>query len=441
MATVWDIRTGEPVAPPSPSVIRVRGQGQVQGQGPLANKIPIVEVGPLFSPDGRRLFSAPGPTSVQAWTISEDRRPLPELVAAAEALSGRRFREPGSLTLLPADEWRTLLGRVPEATTGSRTPEEEREYHRDRANDCYQVGVLADAIDHLNRLIQLTPGDPKPYDMRGRCWARLGDAKRAVADLNKAIEGGLDHWETWGERGYNHMKLGDTAAALRDFHQLTRFPDAAIPKGMAIPDEWWRVVIMAFAWQGDTKAYRWACARYLATAPNLLGVRNTSTYYYWLVAAPGGLDDYSAVVAHAREQVRQARTARPSPNPDTIASAESRLAVVLYRAGRFAEVISVLEQIDPKAKVGRYYGEGGANALLLALAHHGLGRPDLARKFFEEGYARATSFLKAFPKIHLSIVNPNESFSVPLFVLRREAEAIRGPARTVEQLPAPREVK
>ncbi len=145
--------------------------------------------------------------------------------------------------------------------------------------------------------------------------------------------------------------------------------DSATPAGQAD----------ILALQGDLKRYT-TFTQALLSAPDAESDGNPNDRAWALVLLPSALKDYSPAVALGERGVQLA----PKMPPEGRANALNTLGVALYRAGRFREAITALEESEALLKEPM-------NTVFLALAHHKLGERGKARPLADRYY----NFLQA----------------------------------------------
>jgi WD40 repeat protein/tetratricopeptide (TPR) repeat protein len=199
-ARVWDVDTGDPVTPP------------------LRN--PAIVFQAVFGPQSRQLGVLSQSHVIEVWRLTPDSRPLADLEALAELLSGRHitprrsFEELGQATLLNLH--RRLVRKSPE--NFQTTAEQRTTWHWSvAALSPSQGGYLVPA----NRL--LDPGaDPNRWPWRARLESGRSDWTNALESYSRALELDLKNPYLWRERGSVRQQLGQTNQALEDFSQAVQ---------------------------------------------------------------------------------------------------------------------------------------------------------------------------------------------------------------------------
>jgi tetratricopeptide (TPR) repeat protein len=397
-AQVWDAATGQPVGPALPH----HGFGNVDDA--------------MFSPDSRRVLTAAG-TTAWLWDLSADQRPIEELVRLAQVIGGHRAVAGASIPPLDTDQfpqvWEDLHARFPEefgrdtvdmltwhrreAEEATKTPER----HQLIAGAVYGFGKEANeyaALFHLERLIAAKPGSVELLLWRARILAESRQWHLATEDLAGAIKNGARGWEPWRDKGVAHAELGQWKDAVEIFERAAEVPDAPFE----VHED--RVVLHLFL--GDQARYRTACAqlwdRYGKT-DQALAVIHLATL------AQDAVKDLAPLVQTAEKAHAQNRCSMVT------------LGGILYSAGRFADAAAFLN------RAGDYSpGYSEHVDLLLALAHHRLGRVEEARRWLQKADKGIERFAReALQPDRASVVSWSER--VQLSILRREAEAILKP--------------
>jgi len=89
------------------------------------------------------------------------------------------------------------------------------------------------AIELLDKVIELDPGDAEAYSMRGNAYTTgLKQHNRAIQDFNKAIELKPDYTVAYNNRGLAYNSLNENARAIQDFNKAIELdPDDAVAYG------------------------------------------------------------------------------------------------------------------------------------------------------------------------------------------------------------------
>jgi tetratricopeptide (TPR) repeat protein len=81
-----------------------------------------------------------------------------------------------------------------------------------------KVTPLADAADIYGRLIRAHPSDAAWYALRALVWEQQGEVRKAIGDLDKAIELGHDDPHLYVNRGIFHAAIGEYDKAVADYN-------------------------------------------------------------------------------------------------------------------------------------------------------------------------------------------------------------------------------
>jgi tetratricopeptide (TPR) repeat protein len=340
---VWDARTGELVLPALPIV-------SAYSVEPLypANDVQVTR-------DGRKLVFCSDPITCDVWELPQDKRPVEELVALAQALSGRRVDESGGTPPLGPEEWLALRARYPEACA---VPFDAVRWCDHQAELAEHAGDWQTVREYLDHVIAAEPDVWMHYRRRGRADNNLDDWGAGLRDDTRAIELGANIWHVWHNRGLAHLALGHFKEASDD-----------LEKAIGMEGVWPQtrfVLVTARALQGDAAAYRRACAGLLSN----VGPYGRRTLVWLCSLAPGGVADGNVLIRLAEQDRSEAK------NPQALADARTALGAALYRADKYQEAITVLT--ENKGLHGAYDG------LFLAMAHHRLGQKRRAEKYLHE---------------------------------------------------------
>jgi WD40 repeat protein len=133
-ARVWDAATGQPLTPP------LKHGGSV--------------LSAAFSPDGRRVVTA-SDREARVWDVSEDPRPVGDLVRLVQLLSSHRIDDTGAAVPLADEEmqrlWDDLRAKYPADFTAS--PAAARAWREKQIGACLREGNLDAAQFHYRWLV------------------------------------------------------------------------------------------------------------------------------------------------------------------------------------------------------------------------------------------------------------------------------------------------
>lgn len=188
---VWDATTGEPLSGSIPVGKAVRA--------PLMNAMPVLGMNSnsLISTAGDRL---------RVWNLEPDGRPVEQLLDWVKLMSGHHIDDVGGYATESATDlaasWRMFAARDPISTRIPSAAEVDAWHVREAWQSELQlssidvesdeVRVPATAVRHHVGALLATRPDPDLFHRRGTAALLLGDGHAAVADLTRAMEGGLD---------------------------------------------------------------------------------------------------------------------------------------------------------------------------------------------------------------------------------------------------------
>ncbi|MBL9139971.1 MAG: hypothetical protein JNK85_29130 [Verrucomicrobiales bacterium] len=122
--------------------------------------------------------------------------------------------EPG---LLGATNDRAATGPKGEVPSASPVPMTAQDWML-RAHDAQSRGLMKPALEHIERAIQLTPQDPKPYYYRAQVYERLRRPNMAEIDMTRVIDlGATNDPGVFMQRGLLRFRLGEFGGCLADF--------------------------------------------------------------------------------------------------------------------------------------------------------------------------------------------------------------------------------
>lgn len=98
-------------------------------------------------------------------------------------------------------------------------------------------------LEIMDKWLEENPGDFRPYITRHFVWSDLGDPRRALDDLNTAIELAPSQ-AVFCVRGRVYRQLGEHEKALADFH-----------RGESINAKEWQEHVIPLLYQADSYAH------------------------------------------------------------------------------------------------------------------------------------------------------------------------------------------
>ncbi len=154
-ARVWDAATGEPLTP------ALKHEGQVRRAE--------------FNSDGLRVLTASTDGAVRIWNLSRVKRSPEDCLALAQVLTGHQIDRTGGISPLPPatlqEHWRKLGLAAAGGPAGK--AERARLWHDQEVLDCERAQNWLGAAFHLQRLLELSPGDPDLRQHHELVQARL----------------------------------------------------------------------------------------------------------------------------------------------------------------------------------------------------------------------------------------------------------------------------
>jgi tetratricopeptide (TPR) repeat protein len=104
-------------------------------------------------------------------------------------------------------------------------------------SDTYNnLGNYRQAIEYLNRAIEIKPDHAKAYNNRGNSYKGLGNYRQAIEDYNKAIEIRPVYEDAYNNRGNAYSDLGNYRQAIEDYNKAIEikpgYAEAYINRGV-----------------------------------------------------------------------------------------------------------------------------------------------------------------------------------------------------------------
>jgi WD40 repeat protein/tetratricopeptide (TPR) repeat protein len=345
-ARVWVTAGGEALTPP----LRHGFAGKVHA---------------AFTPDGRHLALTGSVDKSLVWDLSPEGTDPEEVVVLAEVLTGDRLRgligPSGKAAGQWHQAWQDLRRRLPGRF--NTRPDRVAAWHRALAEDAGKAADWFAARWHAERLVALRPKDGASWAALGTTNAELRRWDEAVAAFTKAIDRGVEAGSAWHPRGLARAERGAWKGAAADLEK-------AVGLGMADWDVWYELA-MARLGAGDVRGYRATCARLRRRFGKSSDVYNANSIAWICVLAPGGTDDPAWAIRRA-----EARVGTDPKGAGWTDAHLNTLGVALYRAGRYSEAITRLNQA---VQAGQQKGIP-QDWLFLAMAHARLGHEGQARK-------------------------------------------------------------
>lgn len=263
----------------------------------------------------------------------------------------------------------------------------------------------------MRRQLESTIKTPTRTAMREAFLAR--DWRRTLELCDRLLVDNPDFWPDWSVHAACHGELGELDQARVDLEKALALGLKADVNGMMLFDVAWPLATVHLASQ-DEDAYRRLCVqlmeRFGATTDPSIALNLA------LIAPlrPGAVKNLAQLVACAE----QGRDAYPRSY-----IAVGRLGTVLHRAGRHADAIEQLNAAlrlasEPEAKIS------GVFYYWLALAHHGKGELDHARRYLAQAIAWQENTPKTFDKLPKNESQWSWHNYVEYATLRHEAEEL-----------------
>jgi tetratricopeptide (TPR) repeat protein len=99
------------------------------------------------------------------------------------------------------------------------------------------LGNYSQAIEDLNRAIEIRPGYADAYNNRGVAYRGLGNNKQAIKDYDRAIEIRPGYADAYNNRGVAYNSLGNYRQAIEDYDRVIKsipgFAEAYINRSVA----------------------------------------------------------------------------------------------------------------------------------------------------------------------------------------------------------------
>jgi serine/threonine protein kinase len=294
---------------------------------------------------------------------------------------------------------------------------------------------LDKAIRHMDQLTPAFPGDP--IDLAEADWVqapllrreaetllnaphrreageslRKGKWAEAVPHLDALIQKDPEFWPDRLTRGGTHAMLGHWAQAEADFARV-------LESQTDDPSVWFEHACLLCQARDDA-AYRALCSRMRERFDDRKNVIETVFLAHACVLAPGALADPAEVVRLAKE-----RLALTPPPSEHYAWSVHVLALAHYRAGQYDLAVECLTK-DPNPWT---FGQNQVlNWLVRGLAEHKRGHAAAARRWLDQATNWIQARSRGLPGAGGQVIPPNWLWRDWLLVqqLQREAEQVRG---------------
>jgi WD40 repeat protein len=348
---VYDARTGQ-------EVVFLKGPGRLSNPMFSADGSRIVAEGDgvvrLYDAEsGREALAIQGPAPLRRPVFSPDG----SHIAAGARLTVRVFDAP------PYDPGTWQAQRRQAVVDGLPA------WHRERASASERVGQWFAAAYHWDWLTQAGPASGQDLFRRGMALTLVGKTGAAKTAFLSALALKKDLTEL--DRANVHAMLGQWADADKLFEKAVAAPSDSVTP--------WHTHLTVRLHQGDREGYRKLCSRTIGRFGKTKYAHDANTVAWVCALGHEAVADLKPAVELARLAVR----AGPGN-----ANYRNTLGAILYRAGQHQDAIAELKagvKLNP-------IGGTPADFLFLAMAYHGLGKPEEARKCLHQaGQALQTS--------------------------------------------------
>jgi tetratricopeptide (TPR) repeat protein len=329
---------------------------------------------PWFSPDGTRITVPCGDGSVRLY----DSQTSQEVIAlAARAPGGNTPLIPDHTALMSPDGARlAAVGSSGGSVRLWPAPKDVAEWqgerradlahalpawHQLRGREAENAGDWYAAAFHLRQLFEAEPASARDHYRCGLALAHLGRKAEAAKELQAALDRKADLYDREQAEAYAILEQWDAAA---------RVYAAIVTPRIAFWETGLRYALVCLA-RDDRAGYAATCSALLEQHGKSDNPRAAMTAAWGCALVPQALPDLGPAVQAAR----RAAEARPKEwGMHTV------LGATLFRVGQQEEAVRELKQsieLDPA-------GGWPMGFLLLAMAHHRLGKPAEARDWLEK---------------------------------------------------------
>jgi tetratricopeptide (TPR) repeat protein len=272
-----------------------------------------------------------------------------------------------------------------------------------RAKQYVKTGRWQQAITEFSKAIEQAP---KVWQLRRDRASALGQSMRwdeALADYDKAIALNARDAELRKARGGLHARRGAWAQAAQDFAAAVELD----------PDRLWHRFCLAplRLYLGDREGHRDLCRDTLRRFADAQDPGVASRTVKMCLLVPGAVDDVEAAAALAD------RAVAIGANHKALRWCQWAKALAEYRRGRFASAIDWLRR--SQERTSNIHLEVYCR-LLLAMAHHQLGKAREGRQWLHEARALMETLL---PRTEGGSLGGAWHEWLMCQILRREAEA------------------
>jgi eukaryotic-like serine/threonine-protein kinase len=192
----------------------------------------------------------------------------------------------------------------------------------------------------------------------GLAHADFAEWSKAEADLSKAVKTRPDHSYVWLTRGDQYARLGLWDLAAADFQRAFQLKEPASTRALCLH------AILSF-YVGDAQGYRRVCERMTARLPEAIDARASAEISRACLLDEHPIIDPERLVQLASQAVNASKTFTRLAN----------LGCAYYRAGQYENALERLRE----ARSANSRFETIWMDSVVAMAHHRLGQPELAR--------------------------------------------------------------
>lgn len=283
---------------------------------------------------------------------------------------------------------------------------------RQRAEVFSQLGRRAEAVRDLTRALELQPGDADLLASRAAENRLLRQWEQVVADFEEVLKTRPKDAAALAGKVEAHVMLEQWEKAAADLDRSRKLNPTD-------PELWLHSALLRLR-QDDLSGYRELCARMLDQFKGSTSVPVMRTFAWTCSLGPDALTERGLAAEVGRDAFNRSVNARPQPPLEDYVLTRAVFDAARYRAGQIANVIPPLEQLS--SVIGA--GEQPITWLILSMAHHRLGRPEVARTWRE----RAAKWQKDAPEY------PDDKTPWPMRMavglLVKEAETLDAQDRT-----------
>ncbi|MHC4497531.1 MAG: protein kinase domain-containing protein [Planctomycetota bacterium] len=271
-----------------------------------------------------------------------------------------------------------------------------------------KLGNWDQAVADYSKAIELKPDNSHYWHRRGSVYGQKRQLDKALADYSKAIELDPNRSYHWYSRAVTYSNMNQWDKAPADYSKAIELdPNHYIA---------WHARALSFLGAGDTKGYRESCEGMLKQFGQTEAPKIARWVAWTCVLAPDAVEDLGQAVKLAEQGAGR----DDKSDPYTTILETTELCAILYRAGRFDDVVRQLSTLTRAWEQGRGSSSGtppSCTWFFLAMAHHQVEHLEEARKCLDKAIERAEKELAEG-------ANWNRKLILQLF--RTEAEELLG---------------